>query len=413
MIEPSSYDEIRRRFRWEDVLKLLDLDPAGGMNLAHELVDRYASSDEIALSWIGRDGVIERYTFRELSRLSARFAGVLRELGVSPGDRVAGYLGRVPETFVTMLGAFKAGAIYVPLFTGFGPEAIDFRVRASGARVLVAHGEHRGRVPDRLPARLVTVSRSSDEPLARDDVDFWRAMDRQTEDFEPVRRRRDDAAVLLYTSGSTGLPKGVKIANNLLVATYPYIRYAVDLRPDDVFWPTGDPGWGYGLVCYALALFLGAPAVCFEGAFAPETALTILEEHEVTALATTPTALRAIMASGREAVGRHRVRLRAINSCGEPLNPEVVHFFRGCWGLTVMDNYGSSEFGLPIGNGYAIDMPVKPGSMGRPLPGVEMSIVDDEGHELGPDQIGQIAMRPSAEGYYSVGYPRVSVGGGW
>jgi acetyl-CoA synthetase len=211
----------------------------------------------------------------------------------------------------------------------------------------------------------------------------------------------------------------VRIANNFVLAIHPYMRYAVDLRPDDVFWPTGDPGWGYGLVCYMVALAMGVAVVSHEAQPLPEFCLDRLSRLGVTNLATTPTLLRAIMALGEDAVRRHPARLRCVNSCGEPLNPEVVAFFRRAWGVTVTDQYGSSEFGLPIGNFNALTMAVKPGSMGLPLPGCRMAVVDDEGREVGPDTVGHIGMWPSDAGYYSLGYwedperTRELFGGGW
>jgi acetyl-CoA synthetase len=182
------------------------------------------------------------------------------------------------------------------------------------------------------------------------------------------------------------------------------MRYGVDLRADDVFWPTGDPGWGYGLVCYMAALAMGASVVCHESAPSPEFALARLGALGVTNLATTPTLLRGIMALGEERVRRAPVRVRCASSCGEPLNGEVVEFFRRAWGVTVMDQYGSSEFGLPIGNFNGLAMDVKPGSMGLPLPGCRMAVVDDDGREVGEDVVGHIGMWPSDVGYYALGY---------
>src|SRR5581483_7328426 len=291
----------------------------------------------------------------------------------------------------------------VPIFTGFGADAIAFRVAHSGARVLCTHGEYRARVPSPLPGAAAVVTVGPDGAAAGD-VDFWTAVGRQPVACEPAGRRRDDTAVLLYTSGSTGPPKGVRIAQNFVLAIHPYMTYAVDLRPDDVFWPTGDPGWGYGLVCYMVALAMGVAVVCHEATPAPEYALARLSGLGVTNLATTPTLLRGIMALGEAAVRRHPVHLHAVSTCGEPLNAEVVEFFRRAWGVTVMDHYGSSEFGLPIGNLAALDMTVKPGSMGLALPGCTMAVVDDAGREVPPGTVGHVAMRPDPEGYYALGY---------
>ena len=399
-----SYGEAVRDFRWADSMRALGWTPGDDVSLGETLVDRHATSGRSALSWLGKDGSRRAYTFGELSRLSNRFANLLRALGVDRGDRVAGYLPRVPETLVVMLGAWKAGAIYVPIFTGFGPDAIAYRVAHSRAKVLCSHWEHASRIPDPLPggAQRITVTRRG-EP-APGATSFEPALAAQSDRCEPARVRREDPAVLLYTSGSTGPPKGVRIAANFLLAIHPSMRYGVDLRTDDVFWPTGDPGWGYGLVCYMLAFAMGVTVTFQEAAPTGELCLERLRDAGVTNLAATPTLLRSLMALGAETVRRYPVRVRAASCCGEPLNAEVVTFFREQWGVTVMDHYGSSELGLPIGNFNAIDMEVKPGSMGRPLPGCTVAIVDDEGQEVADDVVGHVGVQPHPEGYYSLGY---------
>ncbi|MBI2160932.1 MAG: AMP-binding protein [candidate division NC10 bacterium] len=404
MSKPS-YAEVYRAFRWTEALGALGWDATSDVNLGHTIVDRHPP-DRVALHWIGKAGAGARYSFGDLARLSNRFANVLRAHGISRGDRVAGYLPRIPETVIAMLGTWKAGAIWVPVFTGFSGEAIEFRVRHSGAKVLCTHWEYRARIPRAAAgrAKVVTVAASDGTGVDHDDLSFWPATNAQAEIFVPARCRREEPAVLLYTSGSTGPPKGVKIATNFLVAVYPYMRYAVDLRPDDVFWPTGDPGWGYGLVCYMGAMALGVAVISQEAQPVPEFCLSLLSARDVSNFATTPTVLRGIMALGQDAVGRSPVRVRCVNSVGEPLNAEVVHFFRRVWDVTPMDQYGASEVGLPIGNFNALDMVVKPGSMGLVVPGFEMAVVDEAGTALGPDEVGHVALRPSAEGYYSLGY---------
>jgi acetyl-CoA synthetase len=322
---------------------------------------------------------------------------------VRKGDRVAGFLPRVPETLAIMLGAWKAGAVYVPIFTGFGPDAVAYRVRHSGAKILWTHHAHRARVPSLSPeTRIVTLTDGA--PPVAGDISFDDAVAGQPEARASVPCRRDDPAVLLYTSGSTGPPKGVAIATNFVVAVHPWMTLGVDLCPDDVFWPTGDPGWGYGLICYMPALAMGVTVVFHEATPTPDYALDRISKLGVTNLATTPTLLRGIMALGERAVCERRVAIRRVSSCGEPLNAEVVNFFRAVWGVTVMDHYGSSEFGLVVGNLNAVDMAVKPGSMGLPLPGARMAIVDDDGAEVPTGVVGQIALAPSAEGYYALGY---------
>jgi acetyl-CoA synthetase len=399
MSQPT-YTAACRAFRWEESLGALGWTATDPVNLAETIVDRHAGSGRPALRWFGKDGVAATLTYDELSARTSQFANLVRSLGVGPGERVAGFLPRIPETLVTMLGTWKAGAIYVPIFTGFGPDGIAFRVQDSGARVLCTQAAYRARVPD-LPRGIPIVTVGA---APAGDLEFAHALAGQADRCSPVFCRRDDPAVLLYTSGSTGPPKGVKIAVNFVLAIHPYMRYAVDLRPDDVLWPTGDPGWGYGLVCYMVALAMGVPVVSHEAAPAAEFALERLRDLGVTNLATTPTLLRGVMALGEAVVRSYPVRVRAASSCGEPLNPEVVMFFQRVWGITVMDQYGSSEFGLPIGNFNALAMTVKPGSMGLPLPGCRMAVVDDEGREVQPGTVGQIGMWPSVEGYYSLGY---------
>jgi acetyl-CoA synthetase len=402
MTSRPTYRDACRAFRWEESARALGWAPGEPVNLGHTIVDRHAGGGRPALRWLGKRGEDRTYSFDELGELTARFAAVLRAQGVEAGDRVAGFLPRVPEMLIAMIGTWKAGAVYVPIFTGFGRDAVGYRVRHSGARVLVTHHEHRARLPEPVPPGVTVVTVAGGDAGAPGDIDFWRAMARHSVGAGPLVRRRDEPAVLLYTSGSTGPPKGVKIAANFLMAIHPHLVHGADLRPDDVFWPTGDPGWGYGLVCYMGALALGVPVLSHEATPTPELCVSQLRDRRVSNLATTPTLLRGVMALGPDSVAG--VRLRAASSCGEPLNAEVVRFFREHWDVTVMDQYGSSEFGLPIGNFGTVDMAVKPGSMGLPLPGSTVAVVDDEGCEVGPDVVGHVGMTPHPEGYYSLGY---------
>ncbi len=406
-----AWADAARDFSWAAHLRALGWSPDGAVALAETIVGRHAAGGGArpALRWLPRDGGERTVTYGELADAAGRFARFLVGRGVRPGDRVAGFMPRVPEALVAMVGTWTAGAVYVPIFTGFGPDAVGFRVRHSGATVLCTHAEHRARVPD-LPGVTIVVAGAAaagaapgTPTAAARDVDFAAAL-AGGPPLAPVPRRRDEPAVLLYTSGSTGPPKGVQIASNFLLAVQPWLVYGLDLQADDIFWPTGDPGWGYGLVCYMAALARGVPVVCQEAQPTAETALARLGALGVTNLATTPTLLRAIMARGEEAVRAPGVRLRRLSSCGEPLNAEVVGFFRRCWSVTPLDHYGSSEFGLPIGNASALAMEVRPGSMGLPFPGCTMAVVDEGGREVPAGVVGQIAMRPSEAGYYSLGY---------
>jgi acetyl-CoA synthetase len=397
------YSAALRSFTWSGVRDTLGWPTNGKVSLGASIVDRHVGRDNPALIWIARDGTERRISYRELSEASNRFAGMLQRHGIAPGDRVAGLLPRVPETLIAIIGTLKAGGIYVPMFTGFGPDAIRFRLDHSQTSVLVTHQEVRTQLPSIVAARILCVPNAG-EPLASGDMDFWRELTREPAEFAPVLRDRDDIAALIYTSGSTGQPKGGAIAINFLAAVWPYISYGLDLRTDDVLWPTGDPGWGYGFVCYLGALALGATVVSVHANPTPEACLAILEKHRVTNLATTPTLLRGMMALDEQFLRASRTGLRAISSCGEPLNAKVVEFFQGVWDLTPMDHFGATEFALPVGNYNALEMAVKPGSMGLPSPGYRMAIVDDSGKELPDGTIGLLGRASDDDNRYWLRY---------
>jgi acetyl-CoA synthetase len=399
----ESYNEAVSAFDWNDVRAALGWTARGKVSLATSILDRHVERDAPALIWIGKDGAARRIGYRELSEASSRFANLLQRFGLRPGDRVAGLMPRVPETLIAIIGTLKAGAIYVPVFTGFGPDAVRFRLDHSGASVLVTHHEVRAKVPTTTDAKILCVSGigGSSSP---NDLDFWQALDREPASFGAIQRDRDDVATLIYTSGSTGQPKGGAIAVNFLAAVWPYVMYGLDLVDGDVFWPTGDPGWGYGFVCYLGALALGGTVVSVQSNPSPETCLSILRRYRVTNLATTPTLLRGLMSFDEQVVRSSPIGLRAISSCGEPLNAKVVEFFQTAWKLTPMDHFGATEFALPIGNHNALDMEVKPGSMGLPSPGYRMSIIDEAGHELPNGQIGLVGLASNADNRYWLRY---------
>ncbi len=404
MQHKAAYTDAIRTFDWSGVRAALGWPDTGKVSLATAIVDRHAAREAPALIWIGKDGREARIGYRQLSEASSRFANVLRRQGLKPGDRVAGLMPRVPEALIAIIGTLKAGAVYVPMFTGFGPDAIRFRLGHSRARLLVTHHEVRTQVPQGVDVRTLCVAGSDIGAPASADLDFWQELDREPSSFETTHRDRDDVAALIYTSGSTGQPKGGAIAVNFLAAVWPYIIHGLDLRDSDLFWPTGDPGWGYGFVCYLGALARGSTVLCVQGNPSAETCLSMLERYGIANLATTPTLLRGLMALGELALRRPGIALRAISSCGEPLNAKVVEFFRGAWGLTPMDHFGATEFALPVGNYNALDMGVKPGSMGLPSPGYRMAVLDESGRELSDGETGLLGRASDADNRYWLGY---------
>ncbi len=403
-VRKPSYAEALRTFDWRAVLRDLGWENQPPINLGHTIVDRHASGDGVALYWVGKDRSRVTMTYRELRSLSNKVANLLRSLGVRKGDRVAGILPRVPETIAVMIGTWKAGGIYVPIFTGFGVDAVRFRLLNCEAKVAFTHHEYRSRIPELNGLFVVALAGPGGAGLRQGDVSFSQAIANASDafDLEPCSRR--DPAVILYTSGSTGEPKGVPIASNFLVAIRPYMQFGIDLAPTDIFWPTGDPGWGYGFVCYHVALSMGVPVLSWEAAPTPEGFLDFLHNERVSNVATVPTLLRSIMALGTDRIAKYDLRLRCISSCGEPLNSEVIRFFDETLGLIPRDHFGSSENGLPLGNFNALDAKVRPGSMGLPMPGFEMAVIDDDGQELPPGELGHLAQRVSEQGSYALSY---------
>lgn len=391
---------------WAGVIEELGWTARTTVNLAETLVDRHAASGRVALRWEGRDGTQRAFTFAELSEASARHADMLRSLGIGPGDRVACILPRVPEAIIALLGAFRIGAIHLPIFSGFGAEATARRIGDAQVRLVITHADVRERMPKAWPhpVTVVTVPREDSSGVPAGDVDHRVATAAASTDLAPAPRLRTDPAVLLFTSGSTGPPKAVAISTNFPAAIWPAIRYAGDLRAGDLFWPTGDPGWGYGLVCYAVALAAGETTYMWEANPTPEATLDFLARHGITMLGTVPTLLRGLMALGEDAVRRPGIAVRSILSCGEPLNAECVAFFRRVWGVTPLDQFGSSEHGLPIGNRFADRDAIRPGSMGKPLPGQRIAIVDESGAVQPRGTSGLIATNPPPDGIYALGY---------
>ncbi|MBX9825146.1 MAG: acyl-CoA synthetase, partial [Xanthobacteraceae bacterium] len=297
-----------------------------------------------------------------------------------------------------------------PIFGGFSPEAVSYRLNHSAARFAFVAGGYRGLIPENSSSATVISlgagKLGAGKPGAGKpgDIDYARAIAAEPDVFAPLRVSRETPAFIIYTSGSTGRPKGCVIAANLLAAMWPYVRFSLDLRPElDVFWPTGDPSWGYGLCCYLPALAAGATVMSVEANASAGVCLDIIAKYGVTNFATNPTVLRSLMAQG-EAIAPAGATVRAISCCGEPLNGEVVTFFRRVWSCTPMDHFGATEFGLPVGNHNAFSMDVKPGSMGLPAPGQTMAVVDSDGHELPPGTTGYIAQRTDGNTRYWLRY---------
>ncbi len=397
------YETFLAEFRPEDVAALLSGEPAKGLNVCTECCDRHAEGDRIALYWEGADGRSSVHTFAELKDRAARFANVLTAQGIGPGDQVAVMLPRIPELLVAALGVWRAGAVYVPLFTAFGPKAIEYRLERSAARLIVTDRANRAKLDGvaRVPSIMV-VTREPDETVAPGELRFHDEIEAQKPDFAPVLRDADDPFLLMFTSGTVGSPKGVAVPHKALLSFIVYLRYAVDLRPGDNFWNMADPGWAYGLY-YAVvgALLMGNATHFYEGAFSAESTYRMLEKYKITVFAAAPTAYRLLMAGGDEMADACQARLRVACSCGEPLNPEVIHWVQEHLGCSVYDQYGQTEVGMVVCNHFGLRHRVHPGSMGVPMPGFRVVVLDDASRELGPGVAGRLAVDTAASPLYA------------
>ncbi len=389
------YEAACAGFSWAEARRQLDGLPGGrGLNIAHEAVDRHvgrARADRVAFRWIARDGTVTEATYAQLSASTNRFANVLRDLGVGKGDRVFTLLGRVPELYVAVLGTLKNTSVLCPLFSAFGPEPIRQRLDRGDGRVLVT--------TPRLYQRKVAPIRGALPKLEHvllvgDGADSLDAalglaglLAGASDEFEIPPTDPDDMALLHFTSGTTGSPKGAVHVHEAVVAHHSSGATALDLHDGDVFWCTADPGWvtgiSYGMVA---PLTHGVTSVVDEAEFDARRWYRILQDQRTSVWYTAPTALRMLMKAGTALAREHDLSaLRFVASVGEPLNPEAVVWGQEALGLPVHDNWWQTETGgIMIANLAGTE--VRPGSMGRPLPGVEAVLL-----RRGPD--GRAAVR--------------------
>lgn len=394
----DSYEEAVSSFDWKEAEKNFSWHQTGKINMAYEAIDRHAESDKknkIALYYrdAKRD---EKYTFREMKEMTNKAANVLKSQGdIEKGDRVFIFMPRSPELYFSLLGALKAGAIVGPLFEAFMEGAVRDRLEDSEAKAIITTPELLERIPvDELPhLKHVFIIGDGVEESGKQ-IDFMKHFKEADRTFSIEWLQRDDGLVLHYTSGSTGKPKGVLHVQEAMLQHYQTSKWVLDLRDDDVYWCTADPGWVTGTSYGIFGPWLtGTTSVIVGGRFSPEAWYQTLEDYEVTVWYSAPTAFRMLMGAGDELVKKFDLsHLRHVLSVGEPLNPEVIR-----WGMKVFqhrihDTWWMTETGGQMICNYP-SLDIRPGSMGKPFPGVEAAIVDDQGNELPANRMGNLALK--------------------
>ncbi|MFD1172902.1 acetate--CoA ligase [Oceanobacillus picturae] len=394
----KDYKQVKDNFSWDKVKENFSWNETGKVNAAYEAIDRHAENPEkknktaLLYSAPGRE---EKLTFQDLRNQSNRFANVLKKHDVNKGDRVFLFMPRSPEFYAAFFGILKVGAIAGPLFEAFMEQAVRDRLQDSEARVLITTPDLLERVPqDDLPSleKIVLVGNGIEGSSVF--VDYEAEMKQASDKFSIEWVDLEDGMLLHYTSGSTGKPKGVYHVHNAMIQHYATAEWVLDLKQDDIYWCTADPGWVTGTSYGIFAPWLhGVTNVIRGGRFSPEDWYGTIQNHEVSVWYTAPTALRMLVSAGAEVANKFALSsLRHILSVGEPLNPEVVTWGLKAFDLRIHDTWWMTETGAMLIANIPSEE-IRPGSMGKPVPGIEAAIVDNEGNELPPKQMGNLAIK--------------------
>jgi len=411
-VEPNLNDYKREynEFKWEDVAKQFDGLPSGGLNIAHEAIDRHANSelkDKTALLWLGKDGERKTYSFVQMKKESSKFANVLKTLGLKKAERVFTLSSRLPQLYISVIGILKNQNVICPLFSQFGPEPILQRMQRGDAKVLLTTKKLYKKkilpILDELPQLRFVLLLDSDEDENENVLSFSSLMNKASDSFEIEPTDPEDMSILHFTSGTTGMPKGVVHVHKAVYTHYMSGKYVLDLHPNDTYWCTADPGWvtgtSYGIITPWIH---GVTNIVDEGEFDAARWYKTLQDEKVTVWYTAPTAIRRLMRIDSEPTKEYDLsNLRLIQSVGEPLNPEAVIWGEQKLKLPIHDNWWQTETGgIMISN--LISQTIRPGSMGRPLPGIEAGIV----HQNEDGTITEIT-EPNKEGDLAIkiGFP--------
>lgn len=364
----------------------------GTLNTAHNAIDKHAGTPiegKTALIHEAENGVVKTFSFGQLAKLSNKFANILTQRGVIKGDRVFIFMPRIPELHISFLGILKTGAIAGTLFSAFKQVALKDRLENSGAKIVLTTKELAQRVK---PIRGLLTDLQ--DVIIVDSPEFEQELSTTNDSFYTLHTNPEDYAFMLYTSGTTGKPKGVVHAHYAMLQEHLSAKLELDLKPQDIYWCTADPGWVTGIVYTILSNWsLGATTLIYEGRFEVDKWYELIQKHKVTVWYSAPTAVRMLMAASNAASRYDLSSLRYLASVGEPLNPEAVVWSKKAFGIPFRDNWWQTETGsIMIAN--TPSLVIKPGSMGKPLPWVEAAVVDDNGNVVSDGVEGNLVIKP-------------------
>lgn len=393
----KDYDKAVEEMDWLEVEKHFTWSKTGKVNMVYEAIDRYVDEgkgNQTAFIYSDRERE-EIYTFSDLRKLSSQFANGLLAKGITKGDRVFIFMPRSPELYIAMLGILRIGAIAGPMFEAFMEEAVHDRLSDSGAKAVVTTKDLVHRIPVKdLPELEYVILAGADETNGEKQI-LYRDVMNVSDDYVIEWVEREDGMLLIYTSGSTGKPKGVLQVHDAMVHQYLSGKWVYDLKEGDTYWCTADPGWVTGTSAGMWSPWLnGVTNVIRGGRFDADEWLNVLEKYQVSVWFSAPTAFRLLMSQGEDITKKYDLsKLRHVLSAGEPLNPEVIRWGLEALNLRIHDNWWMTETGSAICANFRC-LPIRPGSMGKPLPGIKVGIIDDIGNELPRNQMGNLAIKP-------------------
>ena len=399
-----SYEELTANFDWSIAERELGYTPGEPINIGWMCSDRICHvglGNKLALIWEDFQGHQKRFTYDDVRILSNTIAHFLRELGIQPEERVCLFMDRVPELYIGLLGILKTGAVAQPLFSAFGDESLFVRLSDAQTSAIITQRKHVPKVRkirDKLPQlRHIIVVDAGESPLQEREIAFHMEQAPRVEQFDVYPTTAESPSILHYTSGTTGQPKGAHHVHYSIISQYLTAKWVLDLRPNDIYWCNADPGWVTGTSYGIIGPWAnGTTQVVLDSGFSPEAWYAFLARHRVTVWYSAPTAIRLLMKEGKELPRRHDLSsLRHLASVGEPLNPEAVTWSQEVFGKPFHDSFWQTETGCIVITNFP-GMPIKPGSMGKPFPGITATVLNTTTHEPinQPRIAGVIALRP-------------------